>query len=339
MVLGAYIALITFFAGFPLLEELEIIDHLPELRRLYAAGMYDKAILLGRDMLEAGICRDPREVGELTGKAEKRSNSLSGNSFRFLRGFVSGKSDTSADAAGAIASDLLVYGDVRDVLVQTGLWAFGSRNDPVLLAISGAGVLFEALPLIDWFPAMLKYFHRTGAFTGEFTGHLLKSIKKFKQHGKIEKKIFLELSALCRKCGIGRCAGVMKFVKNPEELSTALRLAQESPAKLHLAVKATGGDVLRSGFKVSSSRLLHAALRGKAGLLTLKRAKLLAAVKIVSSGRLGAFIRHGARHSGTFRTVSFTAAGLLFFCGLAISGCGMIKKFRKKSEKENKKTV
>ena len=329
-----YIALITFFARFSLLEELPFFDHMPELRRLYACEEYDKASRLGRDILAAGNCSNREEVEKLIEESEKHSNSVVGNSARFLRGFVAGSSSSVSDAAGAIVSDLFIFGDVRDVLIQSALWAAGKENDPFLLAISGAGLLFEVLPLADWFPAMLKYFHRAGAFTKEFTSHLIDAVKKTKLHGKAERKLLIELSQFMRKAGVVRSTQVMKFVKNPQELSTALRLAKESPEKVHLAVLATDGKVLRQSAKVSSVRLLNAALRGRAGLLTLKRGKLLAVVKIVSSGRFGAFIRHGSLSSKLFRDCSYMVSAFLFICGSAMLTYGILKIKRKKNLKK-----
>ena len=332
-VMGAYIALVTFFAQYPLLEELPFFDHMPEVRRFYACGQYDEVVRLGKDMLASAVCSDRKELEDLISKSEKHTKSISGNSIRFLRGFISGKSDTAADAAGAIASDLLVYGDVRDMVVHGGLWAAGKENDPVLMAISGTGILFEVLPVIDCFPAVLKYLHRTGSLTREFTAYVLGSIAKFKFHKKVERKLFAELSMLVAKTGVSRTSKIMKFVKTPDELSSALRLAKESPEKLHLAVKATDGKVLQHYPKVPPMRLMDAALRGSKGLFTLKRTKWLAAVKVISSGRLGAFIRHGARGSKIFRNYAYSAAALLYVGGTIIIFCGILRKKLKKVAK------
>ena len=333
IVMGAYIALVTFFAQYPLLEELPFFDHMPEVRRFYACGQYDEVVRLGKDMLASGVCSDRKTLEEIVRKSEKHTESVSGSSIRFLRGFISGKSDTAADAAGAIASDMLLYGDVRDMAVQGTLWAVGKENDPVLMAISGAGILFEVLPVLNYFPAVLKYLHRTGSLTKEFTAYVIGSIAKFKLHRKVERKLFTELSRLVGMAGIRRTSRIMKFVKTPDELSSALRLAKESPEKAHLAVKATHGKVLHFSDKVPAMRLMDAALRGNKGLLTLKRAKWLAAVKIVSSGRLGAFIRHGARNSGTFRKYAYSVAAFLYGGGTIIILCCILWKKSKKVAK------
>lgn len=327
IVLGVYIALNTFFAQFLLLEELPLFDHMPQLRSLYAQGRYDAAALLGGDMLESGFYRG-RELEDLVEKSRKESGSAVGGSVRFLRGFISGKSDTVADAAGAVASDLLVYGDVRDVLIQTGLWVSGRKKDPFLLAISGAGILFEALPLADIFPALLKYFYRTEAFTDSFSGHAVKAMKNFKSSG--SRKLFTDMFTLWRKTGISRSGRIMKYVENPAQLNRCVLLAKESPAKLHLAVNAVGGDVLKFPEKVSARRLLDAALRGRAGLLTLKRSKLLVVVKLCSSGRFGSFIRHGAQSNSFFKYGAWAVSVLLVLSGLAVPGCTIAKKYVKK---------
>ena len=332
MVLSVYIALNTFFAQFYQLEELPLFDHMPELRSLYAQGRYDDAVRLGSDMLESGFYRGV-ELEELLAKSRKKSGSAVGNSVRFLRGFVSGKSDTAADAMGAVVSDLLVYGDVRDVLVQTGLWAAGRENDPFLLAVSGAGILFEALPLADMFPALLKYFYRTGSLTTGFTRHVTGAIKNFKSAE--SRKLFADMLMLWSKSGINRSVRIMKHVENPAQLSRCVRLTQESSAKLHLAVNAVGGEVLKCPVKVSPKNLLNAALRGRAGMLTLKRQKMLIVIKVFSSGRFASFIRHGAQESVVFKHGAYCVAALLFLCGSVVPGYTIMKKIRKKIEKQD----
>ncbi|MBQ4315585.1 MAG: hypothetical protein IJC21_09110, partial [Lentisphaeria bacterium] len=97
-------------------------------------------------------------------------------------------------------------------------------------------------------------------------------------------------------------------------------------------------EVLSSSFKVSDTVLFRYARKGTAGLFALKRSKLMAAVKIISSGRAGAFLREFSRQSKTCRNILFSLSAGLVFAGTALfcfTGSG-----RKKQENsgENEKT-
>ena len=334
---GAYIALVVFMAQFTLLEELADYDFAPEVRRLYAAGRYSEAAETARDMKKLNWGHQDDDFKRLMENAEKKDRSVTENGYRFIRGFVSGSGDTFSDAAGAVLADLVVYGDVRDLLVQSGLWLGGKETDPLLAALSGAGIVLEAVPIASWVPAALKLMRKWGAITEEFAEHLIKSLKFMKLEkgpGKSEYRLFTDLYTLFRRMGLRRSAAVMRCIKSPEDLSAAVRLAQRDPAKLHLAAISTGGEVLRMPAKYNLSRVLAVSRKGAAGLLTLKRQPLLTAVKLVSSGRLGAFLRHGARNSKRFRNGSYFLAAVLVISGSA--GLVLTSKRRKKQENPEK---
>lgn len=337
---GAYIALVAFCSRYSMLKELSDYDHMPELRELYSAGEYEKVIQLGERMKNSNWCSDSEELENYLADARKRNGFAGISCVRFIRGFFTGSDKSTADAAGAIISDLFVYGDVRDLLVQGGLAATGQESDKMLLAVSGTGLLFEILPIANWFPAVLKYLHRSGSLTAEFKSVLWRSLKHLKEYRKLDaagKRIFADLASLFRRCGLSGSADIMKFVKSPKQLAAAKRLAEKNPDAAVLAVKATKGEVLSSSFKVSDTVLFRYARKGTAGLFALKRSKLMAAVKIISSGRAGAFLREFSRQSKTCRNILFSLSAGLVFAGTALfylTGSG-----RKKQENsgENEK--
>ena len=331
VLLGIYLALVTFFGRYTLLEELTDYDHLPELRTLFAQGKYENVLRMGRDLKEANWCCDMQELDSLISASDEEVNTVGRCGVNFLRGFFSGSSSSTAGAAGAMVSDLFIYGDLRDIFVQTGLFAIGREGDKVLLGISGAGLLLEALPVANWFPAALKFLHKSGSLTSEFTERLVKIIKKLTDCGKLssaERGIFLELYNLFLRCGLYRSSEIMKFVKTPEQLAAAGKFAKKYPESFYLSAKASNGKILDSGLRFSDAELLKAARKGAMGIASLKRCKLLAAVKIISSGRTGAFIRAAVREKSSAAFVFYALSLLSTASGMVLILLGRRKKLK-----------
>jgi len=61
-----------------------------------------------------------------------------------LEGFVTGDGDSLAHFSGAVASDLMVVGDIRDLGEQGLAYARGEEVDQVIVALSGLGVALSA---------------------------------------------------------------------------------------------------------------------------------------------------------------------------------------------------
>lgn len=63
---------------------------------------------------------------------------------RFGRGFLTGDAEGIEGIAGAAAGDLLVYGDVRDLVREGGRWARGEAVDPLMAGLATAGLAVTA---------------------------------------------------------------------------------------------------------------------------------------------------------------------------------------------------
>jgi hypothetical protein len=332
ILLGVYIAVVTFSAQYRMQDELDDFDHMPELRSLFSQGKYEQAYQLGKDLQQTNWNNNAGELEAIVRISDKERSSWGMNGVKFLRGFFAGSGNSSADAAGAIISDLFIYGDVRDILIQSGLAVTGKKADKKLLALSGAGLLLEALPVANWFPAALKYLHKSGSLTAEFSNHLAKSLKKLKSGkslSKAEKGVFLKLYTLFSRCGFYRTGEIMKFVKTPEQLANAGKFASASPQELTLAVKATKGEILNIAPESNFAKIFAASRKGTAGLFTLKRHNLFSAVKIISSGRAAVFIRRCVQENAKTQWIFYTVSLILIAAGTT----ALWKNRQKKAEK------
>ncbi|BAT60141.1 hypothetical protein GJW-30_1_02677 [Variibacter gotjawalensis] len=65
-------------------------------------------------------------------------------STKFVEGFVAGQPDDLAGLAGTVTGDLLIYGDIRDIVRETGNYARGEKTDELVLGLAAAGLAVTA---------------------------------------------------------------------------------------------------------------------------------------------------------------------------------------------------
>ncbi|WP_320056543.1 hypothetical protein [Desulfuromonas thiophila] len=165
---------------------------------------------------------------------------------RFSGGFVTGNGGSTEALAGAISSDMFIWGDLRDLAEQGCLKISGDDADPVVAALAGIGLLTEAVDAADWAPAVLKAFRKVGALTESFASYLVTACKKSIKNKRLDKGLsssFADLQNLGDNLGTARTVSTFKYVETPEDLSALSRIAQQNPNAAYLMVKKGGADV------------------------------------------------------------------------------------------------
>ena len=103
---------------------------------------------------------------------------------RGVWGFVSGEAEGAAGFVGAALSDVLVYGDVRDLALQTGNVLRGGEADAWILGLSVAGLGMTAATVASGGASaptkagisIVKAAKRTGALTAGLEGVLRRTV-------------------------------------------------------------------------------------------------------------------------------------------------------------------
>lgn len=274
--------LADYYTGASLQKKLNALppeNYLPEIRRLEGEGKLEEAFELAEY-----VCGEEDLPGREEACARKDSlrrelDSLWGSAGRALAGFVTGEGTTAAAAAGAIASDLILYGDVRDLVLQ----GYRSMNDepvdPVIAALAGFGVATELVDLVDWVPAVLKAFRKMGALSARFADLVIGMGKKAVKTGRLDgaaKALAGDLSSLVGKegLGFGRTAAVFRQVETAEDLAGLTKAAGKNADAAYLVVKTggrTGLDLLKAADDIphSAALLKTAAKKGDAGVTLL----------------------------------------------------------------------
>src|SRR5207344_1646229 len=114
-----------------------------EIEAALAAGDTELARSFVDLAAERGVAVAPALIAR-TEYAERDAALPSSKAASFARGFVTGKPEDVASAAGMLTGDLFVFGDVRDV-VREGWHALrGEEVDPLVLGLAGTGIAVTA---------------------------------------------------------------------------------------------------------------------------------------------------------------------------------------------------
>lgn len=256
-------------------EALPDFDYLPQARQLAAVGDLEGCIQLCEDIIEQDLPHAEQAIRLLAVCEEKRSASLY-CAGELLRGFATGDASSMDAAAGAVISDLTLYGDVRDLSIQGWRRLTGGETDVFIAVFSAVGLATELADWVDWLPSVLKAFKRSGVLSKKFSKVLTGAAGALFSSGAARKaavELFGDLATLCRKGNLRRAKTVLKGVDSAKELKVLVRAAERSPAQLHLACRSVGTRRLVVALEeLPNARTLRTAARkGPAGVAALRK--------------------------------------------------------------------
>lgn len=315
------------------MESIPNYNYIPDIRKLRKEGKLSEALELARFVLKHPDMPGQIEAKTVEDEIIAEQQSYWGKTKRFSGGFITGNGGSTEALAGAISSDLVIWGDIRDLAKQGYLKVKGDEADPVIAALAGIGLLTEAVDAADWAPAVLKAFRKVGALTERFTSYLVAACKKSIKNKRLDEGLktnFADLQKLGENLGTTRTVSTFKHVETPEDLSALSKVAQQNPDAAYLTVKNGGADGIdiikqldRSGAPVEI--LEEAAKKGPAGVKWLKKGgdghHLVIKTKIATRAAKNAQLRRLQELLIILAKSSFwgilTAAFICLFVGIA----------------------
>lgn len=229
--------------AFQELETLPDHNYIPQIVTLQELGRLEEALELTKFVIAHPQLPGQREAKQIEEEINKDLGSHWGKAKRFSTGFIRGSSGSGEELAGAIASDMVIWGDIRDLAKQGYLKIRGEETDPVLAALAGVGLLTEVIDAADWAPAVLKLFRKLGALSEEFTSYLISACKKSVKGKCLDtglSGVFTNLKQLNDNLGSARTVEVFKHVDGPEALAALAKSSQKDPDAIYLTVKNSG---------------------------------------------------------------------------------------------------
>jgi hypothetical protein len=280
-ILRAVLAMLVLFVcarAFPGLHAWGAFERLPahdfsaEAAGLAAEGAWSEVL----DVAEAGLALAPAaqhaELQSLRLQAQAR---LAAPGYRLAeagRGALTGRGESVEALSGAVIADLFVFGDVRDLVIQSGNALRGDPVDEVLVGLSAAGIVLTVVPLADMGLALLKAARRAGAMTAGMASSLARMSRRAVRQGDA-----LPLRATARDAGTlsrharpGAAFRVLRHVDDAEDLRAVARMAPQAGGVYAMQRGGRAGvGWLRRGGPAADAVMLRAAGKGPAGLARL----------------------------------------------------------------------
>ena len=216
------------------LEQLADHDGTAEARKLLAAKKYGEAKILCQDILENDLPgrRAARMIIHICNNqlypVEKRL-------FRMAEAFATGHPGDSVEEAGcAMLSDMLMYGDIRDLILQ-GYYRFtGKETDPYVAAFAAAGLATEFFDAADWMPALFKALRRAGALSDKLASVIIVSVKNSRNLSGNGGKLFRQVGNVFKHSGFIRSKHIFKYLNNADDIACAAKITEKSASSAHL---------------------------------------------------------------------------------------------------------
>lgn len=255
------------------LASLTDMDYAAEVRTLREQGRYAEAVVIA----DAGLAwSDGPGKGDVRTAIERERQATVDEQASWLRrakdagyGALTGRGESIEQLLGAIAADLFVVGDIRDLVVQGVTYARGDDPDELIVALSSLGLVLTLAPEIDWAPALLKIARKSGAVTEGLKDFFVRAIKTKRTEA---------LAAACgdatRLATHASPAGalrILRFAENEADLAKLAAFAERNGVKGGAALLITGREgaaLLRAaepGVRVADDVVLIAAKKGPAG--------------------------------------------------------------------------
>lgn len=241
------------------LASLPGFDYAAEVRSLTEQGRFGEA----QTIAEAGE-RDPDADHTALAEAKAAAITERDSTLRLLKdagvGALTGRADSLEGLVGAVATDLFVVGDIRDLLIEGGRLVLDGETDELILALSVAGIVTTLAPEIDWVPSLLKVARKSGTLSAKFAESLLKLLKS--SDSAAIRQVFETGATISKKTSPGGYLRLLRHIDDPADAAKFAKFIDAVPdagAAIHITGDA-GAAVLKNGWKVAEKSGPDAAL-------------------------------------------------------------------------------
>lgn len=252
------------------IDELPDYDYLGEAESLRSEQRFSEALLV----LEAGEATNTADHAQKQRYDESRQRVIADRDDwrRKLgdlgEGALTGIADSPEALAGAIAADLVVWGDIRDLVVQAGRALNGDEVDEVLVGLSAAGIVLTVTPSIDFGTALLKAARRVGALSERFARQLFNLSREAFETRDVTRltEVAEDSYRLGSRAGPAVAMRILPNVDDAVSLKRAAELAQQPSGAFALWVGGRPAMTLAQQGPEVQSVLVRAARKGRPGI-------------------------------------------------------------------------
>jgi len=161
---------------------------------------------------------------------------------RFAAGALTGEARDTAGLLGSLTLDMLVIGDIRDLMVQ-GYKEFDSgQGDEVIMGLSTVGLLLTLAPELSWAPSLFKTFWRGNRVSEPFQKQITKGLTKARKTGDYSalKNMMSQFTDVIDGLGTGPAMSVFKRVESSEDLALLAKKSKIAPIETYTLTSING---------------------------------------------------------------------------------------------------
>ncbi len=270
-------------------------DRTSDILRMRNAGRISEALDWARHITNNPALPNQAAASDLVVLLEREQDSVWRQADLAAKGFVTGSGASVEEMGGAIASDMVVYGDCRDLLIQGYYRLTRQETDAVVAALAGVGLLTEGVDAADWAPAVLKAFRKANVLSRRFGDWLVgvcRASLRARRPDPALLQLFADLRQLHSRLGLARTAAVFRHADDAADVAFLARHADARPGEVYRFLATAGDDGLpllrRYADEPRGLDLVALATRkGAAGLNALRQGGELRHVTL--------FVRYGER--------------------------------------------
>lgn len=295
-------------------------DHAATVRALREQGRYGEAIVVADSIALTMSVVHGTALDREREAARRQSESWAGKLKDAGWAAATGEGTSSSALAGAMASDALVVGDVRDLVIEGArhAWPGGDDADPVIVELSTIGLATTLAPPIDAVPSLLKWARRNGALTDELGAEVVAMAR--------DKQLFAaggllwDVAGITRRASPGGAMTILRGVRSSEGVARLAACVQRGPhgAPALILTDGVGSAVLTDAASrgLAAARedvVIDASWRGSAGRDFLQSAAARPLLRGHPLTRVVARVPAGAPAIATARVLRGTEAGLAWW--------------------------
>jgi hypothetical protein len=221
---------------------------------------------------------------------------------RFGRGFVTGNAEGIEGIAGAAAGDLLVYGDIRDIVREGTRWVRGQEVDPLMAGLATVGLAVTAGTYFASGAAAparagVSLF-KTARRTGKIGANLAADVTRIARSGGGKRAVnaFADVGKIESKAGTRTAIEGMRHADNVADLAKVGKLAERNGSTTLAVLKTLGRGAIVLGAGAVTGALWIMGATANIFLLVLTLSTLFA-VLARWLWRAGRFAFRGGRYA------------------------------------------
>lgn len=242
-------------------------------RRLERGGRLEQARLVA----QAGLRAHPGDarLQALSRRIRAEQTSWVRRAGSMVHGVIYGTGDNGWSLGAAFVSDLLVFGDVRDLAIQGYHAVAREPVDPWVTGLSALGLAAALAPEVDAGAALLKVARKSGSLSADMARGIARLGRRavVRDDARTLEAVAADAGMVRRSLGTRSALRLMKDLDSPAELSRAARFLRRYPARGRFALWLYGDRGVRWLVRSAADdpgALVAASRKGEAGFAWLR---------------------------------------------------------------------